>query len=177
MKYLDPFPFGFLSESLLIFFVFGHDLLESGPFLLLAIQLLLLLNGQLLFNFLHQQVIQFVILLLLKFFTLVLVLHLLVSHLLLQLNLSLVLLLLLFFPLVIEFALFGLQLVVFAFFHSFAFLSPFLFFQLLVKLLLDLFLEFLLSHSLQLLLFLEEFSVELHQSGPLILVISFNLVD
>ena len=108
---------------------------------------------------------------------LVLVSDLLIPHLLLKLDLPLVFLSLLALPLVIELALLLLQPEVLILLLLLRSLLPAFLLQLLVQLFLNLLLELFLPHPFQLLLFLEEFSVEFYQRCPLIVVVALHMVD
>lgn len=175
--YLNSLFFSLLSDTTLILFVFDHHLLKTLSLSYLPILHICLLIHQLLFYFLHQQLVKLVLLFLLVLLSLVLVFHLLIPHLLLQLYFSFILLPFLLLPLVIRLCLLLLQFEVLFLFLSFGFFFSFLLLHLLVELFLDLLLKFLLTHSLELLLLLEQLGVKLYQSSPLVIIIAFYLVN
>lgn len=105
------------------------------------------------------------------------ILDLLISHLFLELYLAFVFFFFFFFALVVGLGLLDLQPMVLLLFLPLCFLLALLLLELLVEFLLDLLLEFLLAQPLELLLLLEEFSVEFHQSGPLVVIVALDLVD
>jgi hypothetical protein len=113
--YLDALSVGFVPEPALVLIVLDHHLLEALKLLQLSVLHLLLLNGDFLFDLFNKEVVQLVLLLLLHFLALPLILHLLVTHLLLKLDLAFIFVLLLSFALVVGLGLFDLKPVVFLF--------------------------------------------------------------
>jgi hypothetical protein len=120
--------------------------------------------------------IKLVLFSLLNLLTLWLILHLPVTHVLLELNFPLVFLFFLFFAMVICLGLFNLQSVVLIFLLPFSLFFPLLLLQLLIELLFNLFLEFFLSQLLKFLFLFEELGVEFDKSCPLIIIVSLNLI-
>jgi hypothetical protein len=106
--YLDALPVSFFLQTTLVILVFDHDLLESLQFLELSFLHFLLLNRNLLFDFLDEQMVELVFLLLLNFLALGLVLDLPVPHLFFELDLAFVFFFFLSFALIIGLCLFDL---------------------------------------------------------------------
>lgn len=121
--------------------------------------------------------VKLILFLFLDLLSLSFILNLTISHFLFKLNFSLVLIFLLFLSFIIKLCLFLLKFkILIALFFLTLFFSSFLL-HLLIKLLFDFFLKLLFTHFFKLFLFLKQFSIEFNQSGPFIIIVSFNLIN
>ncbi len=121
--------------------------------------------------------IKLIFFLFLYFLSLTFVFDLSISHLLFKFDFSLVLFFLFSFSFIIEFGLLLLKFIILFAFFLFALFLSFFFFHLFIKFFFDFLLKLFFTHSFKLFLLFEKFCIELDQSSPFIIIVSFNLVD